>query len=86
MANAIGWISALILLATLTRQVVLEWRERTSKGVSAWLFIGQLASSIGFIIYSILVDNSVFIVTNTLIATVAIIGQYVYFRNRTANK
>jgi MtN3 and saliva related transmembrane protein len=86
MANAVGWISALILLATLTRQVALEWQDKTRKGISAWLFVGQLTASIGFIVYSVLVDNMVFIVTNALIATVSIIGQYVYLRNRAVSK
>jgi len=27
-------------------------------GVSAWLFAGQVAASIGFVIYSVLVDNT----------------------------
>lgn len=80
--EAIGWLSALILLATLIRQVFTQWRDKTSKGVSKWLFVGQLASSIGFITYSVLVDNLVFVVANILIAVVAITGELVYVRNR----
>lgn len=80
--DAIGWLSALILLATLIRQVFTQWRDKTSKGVSKWLFVGQLASSIGFTTYSVLVDNLVFIVANSLITLVAITGELVYVRNR----
>jgi MtN3 and saliva related transmembrane protein len=82
MTDAIGWISASILLATLVRQVLVQWHDRSSKGVSAWLFVGQLAASIGFIVYSALVDNLVFVVVNSLIAAVAIFGEYTYLRNR----
>ena len=78
----VGWISAMALLATLITQVVGQWRDRTSKGVSRWLFVGQLAASIGFICYSVLKDDTVFTVTNSLIACVAIFGQYTYYRNR----
>ena len=49
----------------------LQWRERTSKGVSKWLFIGQITASIGFSIYSILLHNWVFTITNLLMAASA---------------
>lgn len=80
--NIVGWFSTLVLLATLIRQVLMQWNDKNSKGVSAWLFVGQITSSIGFIAYSVLVDNRVFIVTNALIATVAIVGELVYLRNK----
>ena len=32
----------------------------TSAGVSVWLFVGQLAASVGFTIYSVLLRNWVF--------------------------
>jgi MtN3 and saliva related transmembrane protein len=83
--DAIGWLSALLLLATLLAQVVNQWRDRTSKGVSPWLFVGQLAASVGFIVYSARVDNTVFVITNSVLAAVAVLGQYTYFRNRRAN-
>jgi uncharacterized protein with PQ loop repeat len=78
----IGWLSALILLATLISQVRTQWRDHTSRGVSPWLFIGQLAASAGFIAYSALMRNTVFVVTNALIAAVAVLGQYTSHRNR----
>ena len=82
MKDIIGWISAFILLATLTTQVRSQWRDRSDRGVSPWLFIGQISASVGFIIYSALTNNVVFIVTNSLIALVAIIGEIVYLRNK----
>lgn len=80
--NAVGWFSTLVLLATLIRQVLMQWNDKSSKGVSAWLFIGQITSSIGFITYSALVDNQIFVITNSLIAIVAILGELVYLRNK----
>jgi MtN3 and saliva related transmembrane protein len=82
MTDAIGWLSALILLATLVTQVGSQWRERSDKGISPWLFVGQLSASIGFIVHSALTDNIVFIVTNSLIALVAITGEIIYLRNK----
>jgi len=84
--NLVGWLSALVLMITLTRQIVVQWRNRTSKGVSPWLFVGQLSASIGFIVYSMLVHNVVFVITNALIALIAIIGECVDIRNRRLQK
>jgi len=83
MTEIIGWASSLILLATLVKQVYKQWSERTSEGISKWLFIGQLASSIGFTTYSYMVGNWVFAVTNGLLTVNNIIGicLYFYFRN-----
>lgn len=77
----IGWLSSGILLVTLLRQVYVEWRERTTQGVSAWLFVGQFAASTGFTIYSALVDNWVFVTTNLMLIATAIAGQLIYRRN-----
>ena len=78
----VGWISATILLLTLARQVYTQWRERSAVGISRWLFVGQVAASIGFLIYSWLVENWVFVVTNALILVTAIVGEVVVLQNR----
>jgi uncharacterized protein with PQ loop repeat len=78
----IGWAAAAILLATLGRQVYSQWRDRTSEGVSKWLFVGQVSASVGFIVYSWLLASWVFVGTNALILVMALLGQWVYLRNR----
>jgi hypothetical protein len=78
----IGWSAAAVLLATLARQVYAQWKSGAVQGVSRWLFIGQLAASTGFIVYSALLGNWVFVVTNTLILVTALAGEWVYLRNR----
>ncbi len=78
----IGWLAAGILLATVGRQVYTQWRSGSVEGVSKWLFIGQIAASTAFIAYSWLVDNWVFVSTNTLMLITAITGQLIYLRNR----
>jgi uncharacterized protein with PQ loop repeat len=72
-ADAIGWASSAILLATLVRQIVKQYQEG-AEGVSHWLFAGQSAASLGFVVYSVLLDNWVFIVTNSLILLTAVVG------------
>ena len=80
--DLIGWAAASILLLTLGRQVYTQWRDRTSKGVSRWLFIGQCAASVGFVVYSWLLGSWVFVVTNALILVTAVAGEFTYLRNR----
>jgi len=77
----IGWSSSAILLATLLRQCYTQWRERSVRGVSHWLFIGQFAASTGFLVYSYLLGNWVFVFTNAALLLTAIAGQLIYRRN-----
>ncbi len=78
----IGWISACMLLLTISTQVWKQWKSRSSAGVSSWLFIGQISASTGFVIYSYLLDNLVFVLTNSLLLCAAILGQCLYLHNR----
>ena len=82
LADLTGWISALILILTISRQVYKQWRSRSTAGVSSWLFIGQLAASTGFVIYSFLVENWVFVATNIFMLLTAVVGQLIYLANR----
>jgi uncharacterized protein with PQ loop repeat len=78
----IGWTSSLILLLTIGRQVYTQWRQKSSQGVSKWLFIGQLTASAGFIVYSLLLENWVFVVTNVFMLITAALGEWLYMLNR----
>jgi len=80
--DLLGWGSSVILLATLVRQVYTQWRTRATAGVSKWLFVGQCAASIGYIVYSVLLHNWVYVCSNAAILITAIVGESVYFRNR----
>jgi len=77
-------MSSLVLLVTLCQQVRVQWRSRQSRGVSTWLFAGQLAASSGFAVYSYLLHNWVFLATNLLLVANAAVGQWVTLRNRRA--
>lgn len=82
MIEALGWASSVLLLLTLVKQVYKQWSERTSEGISKWLFAGQLAASVGFTIYSILTGSWVFAFTNAALTVNNLIGVWLYFRYR----
>jgi MtN3 and saliva related transmembrane protein len=85
-ADWLGWASSMVLLATLARQVYTQWHERSTQGVSRWLFVGQVTASSGFLIYSFLVDNKVFLFTNAALLVTALAGQVIYRRNAREQK
>lgn len=82
MIEAIGWASSFLLLLTISRQVYKQWEEGSSEGVSKWLFIGQMSASLGFTVYSWLIHNWVFVVTNTLMLVGGIVGLVITLRHR----
>lgn len=88
MTEVIGWASSLILLMTLIRQVYKQWKEGTGDGISKWLFAGQVLASIGFTVYSYLVGNWVFTITNGILTINNFVGLYLsyYFKRRSPRK
>jgi MtN3 and saliva related transmembrane protein len=79
--DIVGWLASGVLLLTLLRQVRAQWKSGQSQGVSRWLFIGQLTASLGFAIYSWMVDNTVFLITNIALVLTAVAGELIYLRN-----
>ena len=75
-------MATVVLLATLVRQIAKQAKERNAEGVSTWLFVGQISASLLFVVYSALVGNVVFVVTNSLILLTAIVGQVIVSRNK----
>jgi len=82
MQEAIGWASSFILVLTIGKQVYKQWKEGSSENVSKWLFIGQLAASLGFTIYSWLVQNWVFVVTNAIMLVNGLAGLMIVLHHR----
>jgi uncharacterized protein with PQ loop repeat len=84
LTDLIGWTSSVVLVVTIAHQVHKQWKENSSEGVSRWLFLGQLSASVGFTIYSVLVHNWVFVVTNALMICNALAGYFIVLRHRRA--
>jgi MtN3 and saliva related transmembrane protein len=74
LGQIIGWASTLVLLITLLSQIRKEIAVGKADEISPVLFIGQCAASLGFLAYSALVGNVVFVVSNAMILVVALIG------------
>jgi uncharacterized protein with PQ loop repeat len=85
-SEAIGWFSSFVLVLTIGNQVYKQWKTGTSKGVSKWLFVGQITASTGFTIYSVMVHNWVFVVTNALMLVSALVGIVIVMKHRRAER
>ncbi|NUP11872.1 MAG: hypothetical protein HOW73_37980 [Polyangiaceae bacterium] len=72
--QVVGYTSSVILLATIVAQLMDQWRSGNSRGISKFLFPGQFVASSGFVVYSALVDDGVFIFTNASLAVAALCG------------
>jgi MtN3 and saliva related transmembrane protein len=86
MQEAIGWASSVILLLTIGKQVHKQWKEGASENVSRWLFIGQTVASVGFLVYSWLVRNWVFVFTNAFMVVNALAGLAIVLHHRRREK
>lgn len=82
MIEILGWTSSLILVITIGKQVHKQWHDHTSAGVSTWLFVGQLAASVGFTIYSLLIRNWMFAVTNGIMVVNGLLGYAITVRHK----
>jgi MtN3 and saliva related transmembrane protein len=82
MTEVVGWVSSGILILTLAKQVFKQWKEGSSEGVSKWLFVGQMAASIGFTTYSVLTGDPVFIVTNSILLLNGLAGLLIVLHHR----
>jgi MtN3 and saliva related transmembrane protein len=82
MTEAIGWLSSLVLVVTIGQQVYKQWHEGTSRGISQWLFVGQMLASAGFVFYSWRVHNWVFVVTNSVMLASAILGYLLVLKHK----
>lgn len=84
MTDIIGWLASALLLTTMATQVVKQWQSGAVAGVSKMLFVGQLAASILFTIYSLLKSDLVFLVVNGFMIANAVIGLWIDQHNRAA--
>jgi uncharacterized protein with PQ loop repeat len=77
-----GLLATAILVVTLCAQTIKQWRERATRGVARWFFLGQVSASVFFIIYSLLIHSTLFAITNGLILLSALAGYVVLRLNR----
>ena len=74
MTQVIGWTASAVLILTIGWQVLKQWREHSSRGVSLWLFIGQMTANGLFLTYAILIGDVVFMTANGVLLATSLLG------------
>ncbi|MDX2052835.1 MAG: hypothetical protein SFV15_10615 [Polyangiaceae bacterium] len=85
MVDVLGWSSSVILLVTILAQVRKQWRDPAHAGVTKWLFVGQTAASLGFTLYSALLGNWIFTITNGLLLLSGVAGAWIAITHARSN-
>ena len=80
--QGVGWAAVAALFLTMTGQAWKQWRDRVKHGVSKLFFLGQIAASTLFLVYSAMVGDRVFVVGNALVLGAAIAGGGILLYNR----
>ena len=84
MTQALGWAAAAVLVATIGSQVYKQWHDHTSKGVSLWLFAGQIVANSLFLAYAAATGDLVFMVANGLLLVTSLIGLGIKWKHHRA--
>jgi MtN3 and saliva related transmembrane protein len=80
--DLIGWASSFVLLLTLATQTWKQYKSGSTRGVSKWLYIGEMVAAGGFVAYSVLLRNPVYVVSNALGVVTSLCGLVIFARNR----
>lgn len=65
-ADILGYAAGAVTAFTFLPQVIKTWKEKSAKDVSLYMFIIAFVNEIMWLVYGILIDNWVIIVTNAI--------------------
>jgi len=78
--DILGYTAGVITSLTFLPQVIKTWKERSARDISLMMFIIAAVNEAMWIVYGILLNNMVIILTNVTVLTMALI--MIYFKLR----
>ena len=78
----IGWAAVAALFFTMAGQAWKQWRDKVTKGIGKYFFLGQVTASSLFLVYSAMLGDQVFVVGNAMVLAAAIAGGLILWMNR----
>ena len=78
--DILGYTAGFITSLTFLPQVIKTWKERSARDISLMMFIIAAVNESMWIVYGILLNNMVIILTNVTVLTMALI--MIYFKLR----
>lgn len=84
--QVLGYTAGAITTLTFLPQVIKTWNDKSAKGVSLLMFIIAVVNEILWIIYGVLRNDKVIILTNVIMVTMALTMIYFKFYFRKNDK
>ena len=78
--DILGYTAGFITSLTFLPQVIKTWKERSARDISLMMFIIAAVNEALWIVYGILLDNMVIILTNVTVLSMALIMIYLKLR------
>jgi len=78
--DILGYTAGFITSLTFLPQVIKTWKERSARDISLMMFMIAAVNESMWIVYGILLNNMVIILTNVTVLTMALI--MIYFKLR----
>ena len=86
MTELFGWAASAVLVATIGSQVYKQWHDETSKGVSLWLFAGQIVANALFLTYAAFTGDVIFMVANGLLLVTSLVGLGIKYKHQSGGE
>lgn len=82
----VGWSASVVVVVTTIGQIYKQWQAHSSKGVSPFLFVGNVLASLLFLNYAIMIKNVVYEVTNSVMVLASVCGLALLIHQRRLDK
>jgi len=84
LATVVGYTASAITVFTFLPQVIKTWKEKSAKSVSLLMFVIAIANEILWVLYGVLVDDMIIILTNIIMMCMASFMIYLKLRYKNA--
>ncbi len=78
--DILGYSAGAITSLTFLPQVLKTWKEKSAKDISLMMFLIAAVNEIMWIVYGVLLNNWVIILTNVIVLTMSLIMIYLKLR------
>ena len=78
--DILGYSAGFITSLTFLPQVIKTWKEKSAKDISLMMFIIAAVNEVMWIVYGVLLNNWVIILTNSIVLTMSLIMIFLKLR------
>jgi MtN3 and saliva related transmembrane protein len=78
--DILGYSAGFITSLTFLPQVIKTWKEKSAKDISLMMFVIAAVNEVMWIVYGVLLNNWVIILTNSIVLTMSLIMIFLKLR------